>query len=667
MLKIIPSLLLCLLASHFAPSQNVFNVDVCVYGGTSAGVIAAYTTSKLGKTAILIEPGKRLGGMSSGGLGYTDIGNKFAVTGLARDFYRRLGAHYGKFEQWTFEPKVAEALFRDYVKRGGFQVLYDRRVKSVDKQDNRIVSITLEDSQGQSQDVVVKAKMFIDTGYEGDLMAKSGVSYAIGRESNAAYNETINGVQLMEGHQFPDGISPYVEPGDPSSGLLWGVSAETLAPNGTEDKKIQAYNFRICLTSLPENKIDITQPEGYDPSNYELLLRLFDAFPDKRKLNDYFIWSKMPNYKTDINNRGGFSTDMIGMNYGFPDGTYQEREAIIKEHVRYTKGLLYFFSSDDRVPEQLRKEMQMWGYPKDEYIDNDNWSPQLYIREARRMIGSYVMTQANCEGKRKVSDGIGLAAYTMDSHNCQRIVVNGQVKNEGNVEVSGFGPYPISYQAIVPKLKEAGNLLVPVCLSATHIAYGSIRMEPVFMVLAQSAATAAVIAIDDDILVQHVNVKKLQQSAADVIVDNEDSRRVDLSDKKWGVKKQGGYGSTYLVHDPDEKEIQVIRFSAGTVKAGRYDLYMYVPKVEGATEFMHVVISVGAKINERFVNTGNLVIEGQTSGEWVSLGQHRIEEGKKPYVEVTTKNAKGKVVADAVIWAPVRQFDDLNVYFPKQN
>src|SRR5690606_23293193 len=323
----------------------------------------------------------------------------------------------------------------------------------------------------------------------GDLMARAGVSYRVGREDNSEYNETINGVQLMDGHQFPDGIDPYKTPGKPRSGLLWGISDEKLLPNGTGDKKVQAYNYRICLTSDPDHQISITRPEDYDPSRYELLLRLFEAFPHKRKLNDYFIWSHMPNRKTDINNRGPFSTDMIGMNYGYPDGSYEERERIIRDHTVYTKGLLYFFAHDPRAPQRLRDEMRQWGYPKDEYVEYGHWTPQLYIREARRMVGSYVMTQHNCQGREVVADGVGMAAYTMDSHNTQRIVVDGMVKNEGNVEIGGFGPYPISYRALTPKAEECRNLLVPVCLSATHIAFGSIRMEPVFMVLAQSAAT----------------------------------------------------------------------------------------------------------------------------------------------------------------------------------
>jgi hypothetical protein len=651
-------------------AQRQYKADICVYGGTSSGVIAAYAAKMLGKKVILIEPGKHLGGMSSGGLGYTDIGNKYAITGLARGFYRQIGKHYGKLEQWTFEPHVAEQVFNSYIQRGDIEVLYLTRLQDVDKDIlNKIHKATFNQRvDAQEQSLQVSAAIFIDCTYEGDLMAKAGVSYKVGRESNIDYNETINGVQLMKGHQFPDGISPYKIPGRPGSGFLWGISTDTLSKVGSGDEKIQAYNFRICLTSEPANLIPITQPEDYDPSHYELLLRLFDACPQKRKLSDYFIISKMPNSKTDINNKGGFSSDMIGMNYRYPEGSYEEREKIIKQHENYTKGLLYFIGHDERVPKPLRDEMLMWGYPADEYPDNGNWSHQLYVREARRMVGEYVMTQHNCEGKRKVNDGIGLAAYTMDSHNCQRIVVHGQVKNEGNVEVGGFGPYPISYRAIIPKREDCTNLLVPVCLSATHIAYGSIRMEPVFMVLGQSAATAASMAIDKAVAVQDVNVRDLQKtlqlnplcdsSLADILVDNDDKRHARISSKKWSRSFTGGYGPSYLVADPpDEKrsdhKFQTVTFHAPIKAAGRYHVFMYLPKVENCTEIMKVTVSDGRNVRERIVNPRNVVIDSQTTGEWVSLGQQEVTPDKKPFVEVSNEGATGKVVADAVIWVPV--------------
>lgn len=648
-------------------AQKSMEVDVCVYGGTSAGVIAAYTVQKLGKKAILIEPGGRIGGLTSGGLGYTDIGNKYAISGISRDFYRRVGKHYGKFEQWIFEPKVAERIFQDYINRGGFEVLYETRLKEVKKQGNRITEIVLENAvrPDKATNIIIKAKMFIDCGYEGDLMAKSGVSYFVGREDNKDYNEMINGVQLMDGHQFPDGIDPYKIPGKSDSGLLWGISSGRLLPNGTGDKKIQTYNYRICLSSDPENQVAITLPEeGYDATRYELLLRLFDALPERRELNNYFIWSPMPNNKTDINNRGAFSTDMIGMNYEYPEGTYDQREQIIRDHTAYTKGLLYFFGHDSRVPKELRDEMQRWGYPKDEYVNTGNWTPQLYVREARRMVGSYVMTQANCQGKEVVKDGIGFAAYTMDSHNTQRLVVNGQVKNEGNVEVGGFGPYPIAYRSLVPKISECSNILVPVCLSATHIAYGSIRMEPVFMVLGQSSATAAVMAIDAQTDVQKVDIKKLQDrlksdpladgSLFEILVDNDDSLHVQRKGH-WTTENKGGYGPGLLVHETGNKAPASVRFTPDIPEKGKYAAYIYFPKVINPSSRTLVIIHDGNRNYGISIKESDIRVEGQTSGEWVALGTYILPQGSKSFTEVSTKDADGKVIADAVVWVPVRE------------
>ncbi|MBT1705165.1 FAD-dependent oxidoreductase [Chryseosolibacter indicus] len=661
--KSIAVLIFCFALATDLIAQKVYEVDVCVYGGTSAGVIAAYTAKMQGKKVILIEPGKHLGGMSSGGLGYTDIGNKYAITGLAREFYRRIGSHYGKFEQWIFEPKVAETIFNDYVKQARLDVLYNRRLKQLNKEGTRVSEIGLEQSDDPAKGTtdLIKAKMFIDCGYEGDLMAQAGISYAVGREDNKDYNETINGVQLMEGHQFPDGIDPYVIPGKPASGLVWGVSPAPLATNGTGDKKVQAYNFRICLSTDPANQVPVARPEGYDSTHYELLVRLFKAFPEKQKLNDYLIVSEMPNNKTDINNRGGFSSDMIGMNYEYPDGTYEKRAAIVKEHERYTKGLLYFLGHDPRVPQALRKDMLRYGYPKDEYTDNNNWSPQLYVREARRMIGAYVMSQANCEAREVVKDGVGMAAYTMDSHNCQRVVVNGMVKNEGNVEVGGFGPYPISYGSIVPRQAECTNVFVPVCLSATHIAYGSIRMEPVFMVLAQSAATAAVMAIDTKVDIQKIDIQKLQDKLKkdplvngkvfEILVDNDDKDAVQINGS-WARELRGGYGPSYLVGDNSAGKNTNVRFNPMIPVKGQYEVFVYVPKIKGISDSMLTTVSLEKEKITRVIKESEVSVQGQTSGEWVSLGKYYFSAGKKCFVEISSAESNGKVVADAVIWVP---------------
>ncbi len=505
--------LLFLFCTSSVAAQEIISVDICVYGASSGGVIAAVTAARLGKKVILVTPEAHPGGMSSGGLGNTDIGNKSAITGLARDFYRRVGRHYRKPEQWVFEPHVAEDIFKAYIREAAVTVLYHQCLQAVFKKGTVIQEIQTvnADHPATEPGTLIRAGVFIDCSYEGDLMAGARVGYAVGREDNQQYHESYNGVQLLDKHQFPDGVDPYIVKGKSESGLLWGISSGNLASRGSGDQKVQAYNFRICLTDSIPNQIAITRPQGYDSTHYELLLR-YIQIKNPNKLEDGLLnINRTPGRKTDINNNGPFSTDMIGMNYNYPKAGAQTRKKIIRDHTAYIKGLLYFLGHDERVPGHLRNEMLRWGYPKDEFTDNDHWPSQLYIRESRRMIGEYVMTEANCTGKEKVKDGIGQAAYTMDSHNCQRIVVNGMVKNEGDVQVGGFPPYPVSFRSIVPVKKACTNLLVPVCLSASHIAYGSIRMEPVFMVIGQSAAEAAVLAIDLKLPVQEIPVTKLQK------------------------------------------------------------------------------------------------------------------------------------------------------------
>lgn len=486
--------------------------DMVVYGQTSAGVIAAVQAKRMGKSVILVGPNKHLGGLSSGGLGQTDIGNKQVIGGVSREFYQRIGNHYGKHEAWKFEPHVAEKVFEDFVTEYEIKVRRNQWLnrapgKGVQKGDGRIVSITMLSGR------TYHGKMFIDATYEGDLMAAAGVSYAIGREANSQYGETLSGVatKYAKHHQFAKPVDPYMQPGDPSSGLLPGIAEGGPGKEGAADKRIQAYCFRMCLTNVAANRVPLPKPEVYDPMRYQLLLRTVLAGANPYG-DQYFMTSAMPNGKTDSNNKGPFSTDNIGMNYAYPEGDYATRKRIIQEHETYQKGFVWFLANDPQVPAALRRRTAQWGLPKDEFSDNGHWSHQLYIREARRMAGSYVMTQNNCLGKITVDNSIGMGAYTMDSHHVQRYVdTNGHVGNEGDVEVGGFGPYPIAYGAIVPKKIECGNLLVPVCLSASHIAFGSIRMEPVFMVLGQSAATAAAQAIDAKVDVQDVEDAELRE------------------------------------------------------------------------------------------------------------------------------------------------------------
>ena len=639
--------------------------DVCVYGSTSAGVVAAYSAAQCGKSVVLIEPTEHVGGMTTGGLGFTDIGNKQVIKGVAKEFYRKVGRHYGRLEQWIFEPSVADSIMRSYLQHENITVLTGRRIVSADKAGTRMTSIVVETSAEPHPTMTVGADYFIDCSYEGDLMARAGVSYVVGRESNDTYGETYNGVELMTGHQFPDGIDPYRVEGDPSSGLLWGISDAEVAPDGTGDEMVQAYNYRICLTSDPDNMIPITRPEGYDSTRYELLLRLIEAQPDKRMLNDYFIWSRMPNDKTDINNRGGFSTDMIGMNHSYPEASYDERDSIIAAHTLYTKGLLWFLGNDQRVPDIMRKRMRMWGYPKDEYTAFGHWTPQLYIREARRMVGEYVATQDDCEGRAVVNDGVAMAAYQMDSHNCQRIVIteNGRdmVKNEGNVEIGGGLPYPISYRSITPKRSECTNLLVPVCLSASHIAYGSIRMEPVFMVLGQVAAVAVAEAMaNGDCDVQQVDSRRicaaidadpyLDGSQPDILVDDADAG-VEAEAGWTRVSRSGGYGLSYLEIPADAERCSVRYTVESMPSSGDYAVYAYQNADKRLAMQTAVRVFTGDECHDVIIDRSRMDVLGQTSGEWVPLGTYRFEKGMPGAVEFDNSLAEGSVTrADAVLF-----------------
>lgn len=503
--------------------------DVVVYGGTSSGIVAAVQTARMGKSVVVIEPSRHLGGLTSGGLGATDIGNKAAIGGMAREFYQRIRKHYDDPAAWTrqkredyipagskdskedtlwkFEPHVASQVFQAMLDEAHVTVLLGERLdrgKGVKKDGTRITAIVTESGSEFT------GRMFIDATYEGDLLAEAGVSYTVGREANEQYSESLNGVQTKNAlqHQFLKPVDPFVKPGDRSSGLLPGVHDGTPGEDGTADKRVQAYNFRMCLTNVPENRVPFSKPTKYDPARYELLTRYLNAGWDEVFGNHKL----MPNRKTDTNNHGAFSTDNIGMNYAYPEADYATREAIIAEHRDYQLGLMWTLANDPRVPERIRQSVSAWGLAKDEFVETNNWPPQLYVREARRMVSDYVMTEHHCRGKEKAEDSVGLAAYGMDSHNVQRYVdEQGHARNEGDIQVPVAGPYPISYRSIVPKRAECTNLLVPVCLSASHIAYGSIRMEPVFMVLGQSAATACCLAIDNQVDVQQLDYAALQK------------------------------------------------------------------------------------------------------------------------------------------------------------
>ena len=660
--------------------------DLVVYGGTSAGVVAAVQAARMGKSVVLIEPGQHLGGLTSGGLGATDIGNKDAIGGISRDFYRRVATHYarddawnwqgrasyqskrqagGEDTMWTFEPHVAEAILNDFLAEAEVPIRFGERLdldRGVVKDGDRIASIRMEGGR------VYQGSVFLDCTYEGDLMAKAGVSYHVGREANARYGETLNGVQIgHKGHQFRAPVDPYVEPGNPASGLLPGVQAGGPGTQGEGDRRVQAYNYRICLTDVPENQLPLPKPEGYDPLRHELLLRYIQAGVwDALNSN-----TPMPNRKTDINNNGAVSSDNIGRNYAYPDGDYATRAKIVADHVKYHQGMLWFLANDPRVPEKIRADVGRWGPCKDEFRDLGGWPHQLYVREARRMISAYVMTQDDCQGRGQVDDPVGLAAYTMDSHNVQRYVdEDGKARNEGDVQVGGFPPYPIAYRSIVPKESECANLLVPVCLSASHIAFGSIRMEPVFMVLGQSAATAACLAIDAGASVQEVDPSALQ-----------DRLRADGQVLAWtGPKRGGTLASTKLPglvlddataelsgdwnlstsigpfvdagyrHDDDAaKGEKSARFPLRFEKTGRYEVRIaYTPNANRASNVPVTVVDADGehdlRVDQRKKPSGDAPFHG--------LGVFRFEAGRPGSLTITNAGTDGHVIVDAVQVVP---------------
>lgn len=666
-----------------AQAQGDFH-DVVIYGGTSGGIAAAIQTRRMGKTVVLIEPTKHLGGLTTGGLGATDIGNKGAIGGISREFYQRVRKHYSdpanwKFGKqpagyesgrgsekavedamWTFEPSVAEKIFADMLAEAKVVVVLGERLdlkKGVTKVENQIQSIQMESGKK------FKGKRFIDATYEGDLLALAGVSYHVGREANAVYGETLNGVQTKNAvkHQLQPGVDPYVKAGDPSSGLLPGVHAGPPGEEGSGDKRVQAYNFRMCLTDVPENRVPLTKPEGYSEARYELLLRNFEAGENRAPWNPI----RMPNGKTDINNNFGFSTDNIGMNYDFAEGDYALREKIFAEHLQYQQGLLWTLITNPRVPKAIQESVAKWGTCKDEFTETAGWPHQLYVREARRMISDYVMAQSNCQGKRVVDDSVGLAAYTMDSHNVQRYVdEKGHARNEGDVQVGGFPPYAIAYRSIVPKEAECNNLLVPICLSASHIAYGSIRMEPVFMVLGQSAATAACQSIDDVLTVQRIDIKKLQERLLEdkqvlqwtgagggagipvskfpgVVIDDDKAEKT--GDWQASSSIAGYVGASYL-HDGDVLKGQLsAKFVLPLPKPGKYEVRIaYLANPNRSTKVPVMIESASGSSAASIDQTKTAPIDKL----WLSLGE--FEGDKQIVVTIKNEGTTGHVIVDAV-------------------
>ncbi len=502
------------LAAPLRGADRVQTADLLVYGGTASGVMTAYSAAQEGLQVVLLEPGAHLGGMVTGGLSATDTGRFTVIGGYARDFYRKAAAHYrvhglDRREDWFSEPHVSEAIFREMLRASGVRVYYHTRLRTpggVALENRTIVEITTSDGQQW------RAKIYADCTYEGDLMAQSNVSYTWGRESSDEYGEDLAGVRSRTPqHQFAWPLPAY----DEHHHLFPEIIAGPLAPGGSGDKKVQAYNFRLILTDDPRNRLPIPRPEGYDRSRFVLLEHYLDEFQRHfhrlPTIDDLFYPTAIPHHKADFNNNGPISTDYIGHSWNYPEASYTDRDVIWRDHLLYAQSFIYFLSHDSSVPANLRAELNRWGLPKDEFADTGHWPNQLYVREGRRMVGEYVLRQSDLQTERTKPDSIGMGSYNSDSHNVERVAMpDGSVRNEGDVEIP-VEPYEIPYRAITPKRSEVQNLLVPVCLSATHVAFASIRMEPQFMIIGQAAGVAVALAIDEHVPVQEISIPDLQR------------------------------------------------------------------------------------------------------------------------------------------------------------
>ena len=677
------SVLLLMVSQTRLCANDEISADVVVYGGTSAGVAAAVQVARMGHSVVLIEPGLHIGGLTSGGLGFTDSGDKRVIGGISREFYQRIrryydqpsawvqekAADYPRYRaaddaMWTFEPKVAEAVFLQMLKEANINVLMRERlnrVSGVKTAERRIVSIAMESGK------VFIGKQFIDTTYEGDLMAAAGVKYTVGREANSVYGETLNGNQVkanVHNHRFLKNVDPWMTPGDPSSGLVPEVENAGAGEEGTGDHRVQAYCFRMCMSKAPSNRLPFPKPDNYDEKRYELLFRNFEAGDLRVPISP----DMMPNGKTDTNNNCAFSTDYLGGNYRYPEASYEERDAIIRNHESYQKGLMWTLANHPRVPESVRQHMAQWGLPADEFVDNGNWPHQLYIREARRMISDYVVTELDCRRIRIAQDSVGLGSYNMDSHNVRRyITAEGYVQNEGDVQVSPGGAYLISYKSLIPARGQITNLGVPVCLASSHIAYGSIRMEPVFMILGQSSATASVQAIRGQLALQDLPYAALREqlrkdgqvldlppdvqkkelitraSLKGLVLDDSDAK---LSGSWTHSTSSTKYVGTGYLHDGDtEKGEKSLRWEFTAPATGLHELRLGYSSHSNRAANVPVVLSVNGTVNELTINQKE---PATIDGLFYALGKFDVKKGDQIVVTISNRGTDGYVVADAV-------------------
>jgi hypothetical protein len=671
-------------ASSTAAQARKVEADVVVYGATAGGVASAVAAAREGKKVVLVEPCKHVGGMVSGGLGATDFGNRAAIGGISREFFRRVLDHYtatygpnspqvkDSSDGFLFEPHVAEAVFRKMLEEAKVEVFFDSPLaweQQVQRDGARLLAF--KTTKGDE----FAGSMFIDASYEGDLMLYSRVNSTFGREGRQEYGESIAGVQEHSpAHQWPVPVPAYGFDGKPLACIQTPRNVDENQP-GSGDEKTQAYNYRLCMTDRKDNQVPFPKPEGYDPARYELLFRYIARKPNL-KVGQLMNPVRLPNGKTDTNNNGPFSTDHIGGNWNYPRLLrLEEREKIRLDHIAYVQGFLYFLANDPRVPKPLHDEMANWGLAKDEFVDTGHWPHQLYVRECHRMLGQYVMTQRDIMDDRKKDDSVGLGSYNTDSHHVQRFIqADGTVVNEGDFQVK-VRPYAIPYRSLVPKPEECSNLLVPVCVSASHVAYGTIRMEPVYMILGHASGVAASQAIDQKVPVQAILIEKLkarlleQDSVLDpdklpvskrvvagaldpgklagVVVD--DSAASKSGDWSPSASTLPFVGEGY-VHDGGKSDGKArVRFTPKLPKAGKYEVRVYSSPHENRSSNTLVLVHSAdleqtIRIDQRKPGTDN--------GP-VVVGVFAFGEGEGGWVEIRNESTHGYVIADAVQFVPV--------------
>lgn len=661
-------IILCAAAVATPVDRPVHRYDVVVYGATAGGVAAAVAAANEGRSVALIEPRYHVGGMTTGGLGATDFGRKQVIGGMARAFYEELGDHYGEEIAWYFEPHQGERVLRKWLREARVDCYFGSRLGGVERTGDRIDRITLLNGW------IFTAPVFIDCSYEGDFLPLAGISFTWGRESREQYGESLAGrIEYSPKHQFSVPVDPY----DGEGNLLPLIHGGDPGVPGEADRKVQAYNFRLCMTQDPKNRVAWPKPEGYDPDEWELLRRYLAARPETT-FAEICNPVHMPNGKTDTNNNGPISTDFIGGSWGYPNGTYAEQEAIVAEHERYVKGFFYFLANDPSVPAALQAEARSWGLAKDEFTDTNHWPHQLYVREARRMIGAYVQRQSDLQENRHKDDSIGMASYNSDSHHVQRIPATESplwpagtpsTLNEGDMQV-GVQPYDMSYFAFVPQKRECANLLVGSTFSASHVAYSSMRMEPQYMIIGQAIGTAASLAIEAGVAVQDIDIPALREklraggailhqedAMADfarpsdypgVVIDTDTAKVEGIWSMSSGVTPYLGFG--YLHDGEAGNPANRVVYTATLPAAGTYEVRVsYTANPNRATNAL-VRIHTAGGLEEKRVN------QREKAGEhapFVSLGEFRFE-GESAVVEiVSTPDAGGYVIADAVQWLPV--------------